>query len=61
MCVSPSTVFALYNQNRTFMVVSTLLVIAQYAISAILGSAFVSDITVVEGVCVTGEKAIFIR
>ena len=43
------------------MVVSTLLVIAQYASSAILGSAFISDITVVEGVCVAGEKVISIR
>ena len=60
VCVSPSTVFALYNRNRTFMVFLALLVVAQYASSAILGSSFASDIAVVDGVCVSGGKLVLI-
>ena len=56
-----STVFALYNRNPTFMALSTLLVMMEYASSAFFGYEFVSDIVVVEGVCVTGHKVVFMR
>ena len=55
------TVFALYNRNPTFMAFSTLLIMAEYVRAAVCGYGFNSDIVVVEGVCVTGHKVVFIR
>ena len=56
-----STVFALYNRKPTFMAFSTLLIMAEYVSLAVWGYGFISDIEVVDGVCVTGYKVVFIR
>ena len=58
-CVS--TVFALYNRKPTFMAFSTLLIVAEYASLGVWGYGLISEIEVVDGVCVTGYKAVFIR
>ena len=43
------------------MAFSTLLIVAEYASLGVWGYGLISEIEVVDGVCVTGYKAVFIR